>query len=66
MSARPETRQSSNDSSLETTTWGARFALLTLMTLLVAGLCLADGNKHKLSNDLNVLKGGHKIGRAHV
>ena len=30
-----------------------------LMTLLVAGLCLADGNKHKLSNDLNVLKGGH-------
>src|SRR5215469_6915411 len=59
MSARPETRQSSNDSVLNTTTWGARLALLTLLTLLVAGLCLADGNKQKVSNDLNVLKSGH-------
>src|SRR5437773_2684700 len=59
MSARPETREFSNRSFIETTTWGARLALLTLMTLLVAGLCLADGNKHKLSNDLNILKGSH-------
>src|SRR3989475_11271174 len=59
MSARPETREFSNRSFIETTTWGARLALLTLMTLLVSGLCLADGNKHKLSNDLNVLKGSH-------
>jgi len=59
MFARPETRQSSNDSVLHTTTWGARLALLTLITLLVAGLCLADSNKHKLSNDLSALKEGH-------
>src|SRR5258708_36544030 len=55
MSATPETRQSS--SILKTTTWGARLALLALITLLVAGLCLADGKKQKLSNDLNALKG---------
>ncbi len=55
MSATPETRQSS--SILKTTTWGARLALLALVTLLVAGLCLADGKKQKLSNDLNALKG---------
>src|SRR6266852_4852986 len=58
MSAKLGTRQSSNDSVLKTTTWGARLALLTLLALLVAGLCLADGNKHKLSNDLEALKGG--------
>src|SRR6266699_2557689 len=56
MYATPETRQSS--SILKTTTWGARLALLALVTLLVAGLCLADGKKQKLSNDLNALKGG--------
>src|SRR6266567_6331954 len=55
MYATPETRQSS--SILKTTTWGARLALLALVTLLVAGLCLADGKKQKLSNDLNALKG---------
>src|SRR6266704_3619875 len=57
MSATRETRQSS--SILKTTTWGARLALLALVTLLVAGLCLADGKKHKLSNDLDALKGSH-------
>src|SRR5216683_3092525 len=58
MSATLGTRQSSNDSVLKTTTWGARLALLTLITLVVAGLCLADG-KHKLSKDLDALKGSH-------
>src|SRR6266481_6019550 len=58
ISATLGTRQSSNDSVLKTTTWGARLALLTLITLLVAGLCLADG-KHKLSKDLDALKGSH-------
>src|SRR5712691_2981499 len=57
MSATFETSPSSNDSVLKTTTWGARFALLVLITLLVAGLCLADGNKPKLSKDLEALKG---------
>src|SRR5260370_29282438 len=59
MSAKLGTRQSSNDSVLKTTTWGARLALLTLITLVVAGVCLADGNKHKLSKDLEALKGGN-------
>src|SRR6266566_3941897 len=73
MSAKLGTRQSSNDSVLKTTTWGARFALcvletttwgarlalLALITMLVAGLCLADGKKHKLSNDLDAFKVGH-------
>src|SRR6266496_514633 len=58
MSAKLGTKRSSNDSVLKTTTWGARLALLTLITLVVAGLCLADG-KHKLSKDLDALKGGH-------
>src|SRR5258707_6720943 len=58
MSATLGTRRSSNDSVLKTTTWGARLALLTLITLLVAGLCLADG-KHKLSKDLDALKGNN-------
>src|SRR6266852_9983531 len=59
MSAKLGTKRSSNDSVLKTTTWGARFALLVLITLLVAGLCLADGNKRKLSKDMEALKGGH-------
>src|SRR2546426_11339449 len=58
MSAKHGTKRSSNDSVLNTTTWGARLALLTLVTLLVAGLCLADG-KHKLSKDLDALKGSN-------
>ena len=58
MSAKLGTTRSSNDSVLKTTTWGARLALLTLITLVVAGLCLADG-KHKLSKDLDALKASH-------
>src|SRR5712691_7629864 len=58
MSATLGTRRSSNDGVLKTTTWGARLALLTLITLVVAGLCLADG-KHKLSKDLDALKGSN-------
>jgi len=54
-----ETKHCSNDHDLKTTTWGARIALLTLITLLAAGLSLADGKKHKLSKDLDALKGGH-------
>src|SRR5260370_34815388 len=41
---------------LRTMTWGRRLALLALITLLVAGLSFADG-KHKLSKDLDALKG---------
>src|SRR6266704_1587444 len=58
MSATLGTRRSSDDSVLKTTTWGARLALLALMILLAAGLSLADG-KHKLSKDLDALKGSH-------
>src|SRR5216684_6407718 len=47
-----------SDGILRTMTWGRRLALLTLITLLAAGLALADGN-HKLSTDLDALKGGH-------
>src|SRR5229473_8121111 len=54
-----ETRGPSNDSVLKTTTWGARLALFVLITLLAAGLSFADGKKHKLSTDLDALKGGH-------
>src|SRR5258705_1981956 len=59
MSATPGIRQSSSGSILMTTTWSARLALLALITMLVAGLCLADGKKHKLSKDLDAVKGGH-------
>src|SRR6266581_2116045 len=60
MFATLETRGPSNDSVLKTTTtWGARLALLVLITLLAAALSFADGNKHKLSTDLDALKGGH-------
>src|SRR5256885_1119434 len=43
----------------KTTTWGRRLALLALITLLPAGLSFAGGKKHKLSKDLEALKGGH-------
>src|SRR3989442_6946667 len=60
MSATLETRRPSQDRVPKTTTsWGARLALLTLTTLLAAGLSFADGKKHKLSKDLDALKGGH-------
>src|SRR5438093_11454483 len=55
----PRTKQSSGDGILRTTTWGRRLALLTLTTLLAAGLSFADSKKHKLSKDLDALKGGH-------
>ena len=54
-----ETTHSSKNHDLKTTTWGARIALLTLITLLAAGLSFADGKKNKLSKDLDALKGGH-------
>lgn len=59
MFATPGSKRSTNDSSLKTTTWGARLALLTLIALLAAGLSLADGKKPKLSKDLDALKTGH-------
>src|SRR6266478_8246579 len=59
MSATTRAKRSSNDGVLETTTWGARLALLALITLLAAGLSFADGKKNKLSKDLDALEGGH-------
>ena len=52
------TKQFPNDGVPKTTTWGKRLALLTLITLLVAGLSFADG-KHKVSTDLDTFKSGH-------
>src|SRR6184192_3914349 len=43
----------------KTTTWGRRLVLFALITLLASGLSFADGKKHKLSKDLDALKGGH-------
>ena len=59
LSVAPGTIQSPSRGILTTTTWGARLALLALITLLAAGLSLADGKKHKLSKDLDAVKGGH-------
>jgi serine protease AprX len=58
LSNAPGTKQSGNDCILKTTTWGKRLALLALITLLAAGWSLADGKKHKVSSDLDALKGG--------
>src|SRR6266568_45315 len=55
----PRTKQSSGDGIPRTTTWGRRITLLALVTLLAAGSSFADGKKHKLSKDLDSLKGGH-------
>src|SRR5947207_8297275 len=55
----PGTKKSLSDTFLKTTTWGRRLAFLMLITLLAAGLSFADGKKHKLSNDLDALKGSH-------
>jgi len=52
-------RIQSSSAGMLTTTWGRRLALLTLITLLAAGLSFADGKKHKLSKDLDALKGSH-------
>ncbi len=60
LSVAPGKIQSSGGRILKaTTTLGARLAVLALIALLSAGLSIADGNKHKLSKDLDVLKGGH-------
>ena len=59
MAFAPGTKRPSSDTILKTTTWGARLALLALITLLAAGLSLADGKKHRLSKDLDAVKGGH-------
>src|SRR6266480_2660373 len=60
MSSTPETRRPSHDSVLKmTTTWGARLALLALVALLAAALSFADGKKHKLSKDLDALRGSN-------
>src|SRR6266581_6327201 len=59
MFATLETRGPSHDSVLKATTWGARLALLALITLLAAALSFADGKKHKVSKDLGALKGSH-------
>src|SRR5438309_728038 len=56
MSATPETRRPVIET---TTTWGARLAPLALVALLAAALSLADGKKHKLSKDLDALKGSN-------
>ena len=58
MSAIWESMRSPNNGFLKTTTWGRRLALLALITLLAAGLSFADGKKHKLSKDLDAVKGG--------
>src|SRR5260370_37864270 len=56
MSATARARQSSNDGVLKTTTWGAWFALLALVTLLTAGTSLADIKKPKISDDLKAAR----------
>src|SRR5260370_39225462 len=58
MSATARARQSSNDAVLKTTTWGACFALLALVTLLTAGTSLADSKKPKFSDDLDTARSG--------
>src|SRR5258708_1656012 len=58
MSATARARQSSNDGVLKTTTWGAWFALLALITLLASGSSLADTKKPKFSDDLNAARSG--------
>jgi serine protease AprX len=51
-------RARNGDGLLRSTTWGTRLACLALVTLLAAGLALANGNHHKLSKELEALKGG--------
>src|SRR5580765_6724482 len=58
MQAMPGTPSPSSESALKTTTWGARLTLVAAILLLTAGLSLGD-SKHKLSRDLDAIKGGH-------
>lgn len=51
-------RARNGDSLLRSTTWGTRLACLALVTMLAAALALADGNHHKLSKELEALRGG--------
>ena len=51
-------RARNGDSRLRSTTWGTRLACLALVTMLAAALALADGNHHKLSKELEALRGG--------
>src|SRR6266702_7727730 len=53
-------RARNGDGLLRSTTWGTRLSSLALVPLLAAGLALADGNHHKLSKDVEPLKGGHE------
>src|SRR5204863_9305893 len=59
LSVAPGTIQSPSRGILTTTTWGARLAFLALTASLAAGTSLADGKKHKLSKELDAVKGGH-------
>src|SRR5205814_8292410 len=62
MCSAPETRRPSHASVLKmTTTWCARLALLALVVLLAAALSFAGGKKHKLSPDLDALKGTNTV-----
>src|SRR6266436_5501982 len=54
----PGTKKSSSNTFLKTTTWCKQLALLTLITLLAAGLSFADGIKHKVSSELDAREGG--------
>jgi len=46
--------------------WGARVLVAIVVCLLAAGATLADGNKHKLSKDLDALRGGHNAATVDV
>ena len=48
-----------NPPVLSAATWGARILLTLLTCLLATSISLADGNKHKLSKDVDALRGGH-------
>src|SRR5258708_2533420 len=48
-----------NPPVLGAATWGARILLTLLTCLLATSISLADGNRHKLSKDVDALRGGH-------
>ncbi len=49
-----------NPRVLSATMWGGRVLMAIVICLLAAGYSLPDGKKHKLSKDLDALKGGSK------